>query len=281
MYAKRESEASARLAMDDWRERVRRRIEDVFIPWYSSYWTQQWISTKVSWYQLQYAEGEATPEERLVGYLQEQFYVQVLEPVNSFVDPHAVMDDTTDRFVRELESRIERFPLEYGIPVDAFNQHLRTIPAIVVKAVPPQNASLHEVLQAADLSAVPAYAALLAEITSSNGGAGETPPSDRLREVARRAVTKLVGSLALRGGATAASSLVGGFWGLLISAGSAVWSVMEHDQDKPQMEVQLRENMDAALEVMWQNLVEDPRGGVTAVVNHISAQIEYAALHSR
>ncbi len=34
--------------------------------------------------------------------------------------------------------------------------------------------------------------------------------------------------------------------------------------------------MDAALEVMWQDLVGDRRGGVTAVVHQISEQIESA-----
>ena len=56
--ARHESEAYARVAMDDWRLRVRQRTEDVFIPWYSSYWTQQWMATRVGWYKLQYTEGK-------------------------------------------------------------------------------------------------------------------------------------------------------------------------------------------------------------------------------
>jgi hypothetical protein len=35
-------------------------------------------------------------------------------------------------------------------------------------------------------------------------------------------------------------------------------------------------NLDAALEVMWQGLVEDEQGGVTALVHHLSTQIETA-----
>jgi hypothetical protein len=51
---------------------------------------------------------------------------------------------------------------------------------------------------------------------------------------------------------------------------------MEHEQEKPGIEAQLRENLDAALEVMWQDLMEDRRGGVTAVMHHMSEQIESA-----
>jgi len=279
VYAKHEAEAYARLAMDEWRGRVRRRTEEVFIPWYSSYWTQQWIATKVAWYKLQYAEGEATPEQRLVSYLQEQFYTQVLKPVSGFVDPHAVMEETTESYLRELKDRLDPLPFEHRIPVDAFDQHLDTIPAIIVLAVPPQDASLYEVLQANDLSALPAYETLLAQMAAVNGASGPVPSPDRLHAVARRAVAKLVGTMALRGSATAASTLIGGFWGLLISSGSAAWSVLEHERDKPEMEAQLQENLGAALEVMWQDLVEDRDGGVAAVVHHMSEQIESALLH--
>ena len=265
--------------MEDWQLRVRQRIEDVFIPWYSSYWTQQWIATRVAWYKLQYTEGEDTPEERLVSFLQEQFYTQVLEPVSSFVDPYIVMEETTAGYLRELNALLDPLPLEYRIAVAAFDQHLDTIPAIVVLAVPLQDASLYEVLQADDLSAVPAYATLQEQIAAINGADDLTPSEDRLHSVARRAVTKLVGTLALRGGATAASTLVGGFWGVLISAGASALAALEHNNDMPVMEAQLRENLDEALDVMWKALVEDPHGGVTAVVHHMSAQVEQAVFH--
>jgi hypothetical protein len=274
--ARYESEAYARISMDDWRLRVRRRTEEVFIPWYSSYWTQQWMATRVAWYKLQYTEGEVTPEERLVSYLQQQFLEQVLEPVSGFVDPRVVMDEATAGYLRELKDSLDPLPFEYRIPVAAFNQHLESIPAIVVLAVPLQDASLYEVLQAADLSALPAYETLLTQIAALNGGVGPTASADGLDRVAGRAVTELVEPMALRGGATAAAALAGGFWGVLISAGATAWSVSEHEHDKFMMEAQLRGNLDTMLEVMWQELVEDTHAGVTAVVQHMSAQIELA-----
>jgi hypothetical protein len=276
VHARHESEAYARIVMAEWQWRVRQRTYGVFIPWYSSYGTQQWISTKVAWYKLMDSEGEATPEERLVSYLQEQFYEQVLTPVSSFVDPQTVMEDTAVYYLRELKGQLDRLPLEYHIPVAAFNQHLESIPAIVVKRVPRQEESLYQVLQAADLSSLPAYDALLEEIAAVNDATNPTPSPDRLQIVAKRAVTKLLDSMALRGGATTASTIVGGFWGLVISAGSAAYGFMEHENDKPAMEAQLRENLDAALDLIWQDLVEDQRGGIAALMYRMSTQIEDA-----
>lgn len=276
VYAMHESMAYARVAMEDWLWRVRRHTEDVFIPWYSHYWTQQWMATRVAWYKLQYTEGEVTPEERLLSYLQQQFYEQVLEPVNNFVDPHTIMEETTARYLQELKKRLEPLPFEYRIPVAALNQHLKFIPAIVIPVMPLQDISLFEVLQATDLSALPAYETLLAQIAAINGGVGPTSSTDGLDRVASRAVTELVEQMALRGGASAASIIMGGYWGVLISAGSMTWSAIDHANHKPEMEAQLRDNLDVMLDVIWQGLVEDPQGGVTAVVQHMNNQIEYA-----
>ena len=275
VYARQESEAYARITMNDWIWLVRRRTEDVFIPWYSSYWTQKWLANRVVWYKMQYTEGEVTPEEQLVSYLQQQFYVQVLEPVSVFVDPHTVMEEATSIYLRELKDRLEQLPLEHRIPVAALNQYLKSIPAIVVLEKPLHNASLYEVLLSADLSALPAYETLLAQIAAVNGGIDPALSADGLDRVARKAVTELTDQITLSGGATAASVLVGGFLGILISAGAETWNIREYEQDKPVMVAQLRDNLDMMLDVMWQGLVEDSRGGVNAVVHHMSTQIEY------
>jgi hypothetical protein len=51
---------------------------------------------------------------------------------------------------------------------------------------------------------------------------------------------------------------------------------VEYENDKPVMEAQLRENLGAALDVMWQDLVEDEHTGIMAMVHHMSTQIEAA-----
>ncbi|MCK5649635.1 MAG: hypothetical protein KAI22_12235 [Gammaproteobacteria bacterium] len=77
-------------------------------------------------------------------------------------------------------------------------------------------------------------------------------------------MTKFVEQMELRSGASIASFIVGGHLGLFISVGTATWSAAEHENDKSGMEAHLRDNLDLMLEVMWQDLVEDTHGGVTA-----------------
>jgi hypothetical protein len=46
------------------------------------------------------------------------------------------------------------------------------------------------------------------------------------------------------------------------------------------MEAQLREKLDEAMDLMWKELVEDPRSGITAPVQHMSTQIEDGVMRS-
>jgi hypothetical protein len=278
-HARNGAVAYARVAMEEWQGLVRRYTEEVFIPWYASYWTQQWISTKLAWYQLHYSEGEVTPEERLTAYLQEAFSEQVLQPVSEHVDPAGVMHESTSDFLRELGRGLDRLPSDFGIPPAAFDEHLAAIPAIVVKSPEPREASLLVVLNAQEMRDVPAYQALLQQVAAANGIDLDAPAGERLTLVARRAVDRLVGTVAVRGGTAAASAIVGGLLGAAVSAGAAVWGVAEHDRDRPAMQAQLRDNLEAALDIMWQGLVEDPHAGVTAPVQHMAMQIDQAVYH--
>ena len=106
-------------------------------------------------------------DERLVSYLQEQFYEQVLEPVSRYVDPQTVMEETAVNYLRELSERLDRLPSAYDVPAFAVRQHLETIPAIFVQEVPPRQASLYEVMHTDDLPDLPAYQALLKKEVAS------------------------------------------------------------------------------------------------------------------
>ena len=274
--ARHAAEAYARVAMEEWQGLVRQRTEEVFIPWYLNYWTQQWIGARVAWYGMQGAEG-GPPNERLVAYLQEQYYGQVLEPVSHFIDPGQVMEETLGDYLRSLREGIDWLPLEYGVPLAAFNRHLDAIPAIEVQTAPPQQASLYQVLQSPGPAGLPAYEALLGHTDAVSDTAGQTPSSDRLQTLAGRAVASMADSMALRGGALAASSFLGGPLGVAISAGATVWGVVEHDRARPAIEAQLRADLEAAFDAVWQSLVEDVDAGVMAPMHHLSAQIERAA----
>jgi hypothetical protein len=274
--ARKKARAYAREAMENWLWRVRQRTEDVFIPWYSSYWTQQWMASRVAWYTMHYSEGELTPKERLTYYLQQQFYEQVLEPISIYIEPGEIMEETTAQYLRAVKNCVEQFPHQFQIPRSDLNQHLKFIPAIVMPTYPSQDASLYDILQLTDLSALPAYKSLLAQIEATNGITQPGASKAHLNSTADKAVTKLVEQLEVRGVSSIASLIVGGHWGLFITVGTATWTAAEHEDNKTAMEAQLRDILNSMLEDMWHALFKDTRGGVTSAVHHMSRNIEYS-----
>ena len=264
----------ARGFMESWRSRVARRVETDFIPWFTGYWTQQWLAIKVAWYQLSIGEGTDPATLRLAAYLQEQFRERVLDPVAREIDPDVVRGKATRLYIQLLGEQVQGIPRRYGVPRDQFDRRLKGIPAIALGPPAAHDASLYELVNAVPIDALPAYVALTARIRKGGAGVGEGPSSARISPVAKRASEKLMARLATSGGASAAAAAVGGVAGMVISLGSLGFGAIAHANERPEMEAQLREHLGAALDDMWHAQMLDPASGVMAGVSYLSGQIE-------
>lgn len=268
--ASEQARAHALQAMQRWMDLVYRQTDDVFIPWFSSYWTQQWLSVKVSWYKLS-AEGEKDPTvSRLALYLQEQYQDRVLEPVAEETSPEQIMQHATGLYVRQLDQRLQAIGPRHGVPREQFEQRLKDIPAITLAP----GASLYQLVHADPLERLPAYKALIKRIRTSPGGLGDWSADPGISSVAQRTSERLVDDLATRGGASAVSALVGGAAGAAISLGVAAFTAAARENERPETEAQLRQNLNAAFDEEWLELMRSPDRGVLAGVHHLSGQIE-------
>ena len=268
------AENLARGFMERWRDLVAERNEADFIPWFTGYWTQQWLSIKVAWYKLGSGEEKEQAANRLAAYLQEQYHERVLQPVAGEIDPDSVRNQATKLYVQLLGEQLRGIPRRHGVPPEQFEQRIRTIPAIELAPPPAHDVSLYQLVRADPLASLPAYKALMARIRKDASGTGYGPSAATISPVARQASEKLLSRLAISGGASAASAALGGVAGLVISLGAAGFGVIAHENERPEMEAQLREILSTALDDMWHNLMEDPATGVMAGVYYISGQIE-------
>ena len=269
-----ESEAYAMDAMGEWMTKVRQRTEEVFVPWYLDYWTQRWISAKVAWYRLSVEENGPQATEQLAAYLQGEYQARVLEPVTKEVDPRAIRNYAARMYAQLMSEKLDELAMLYQIPPEMFRKRLEEIPAIVIPGNPEQDASLADIVHGGPISTNPAYVALIREIEADGEDVGSGDRPDELHAVAKIAADKLAGTIAVQGGAAAAAAIFGGPAGALISFGSLGWGVYEHERNKPELEVQLRDSLDSALKEIWRHLAEDPRTGVTAPIRQISVRIE-------
>jgi hypothetical protein len=274
LAARIEAQAYARETMEAWMRRVRQLTEEKFIPWYAGYWTQQWLAIKMAWYEMNDEGGTDLAVERLAEYLQEQYYNRVLVPVAEEIDPEEVMGRATALYVTALRDGLEPIPERYGVPQDQFDRRLEAIPAIIVETVPRHSVSVHDIVNVERIESLPAYTSLRDHILIAGGGLGEGPSEARMGVVAERAANTFVEKIAVRGGASAAAAALGGVVGIAIGVAATAVGAVAHEKDRPGLEAQLRENLNAALAEMWQGLMEDSATGVMAPVSHICGQIQ-------
>ena len=264
----------ARVRMERWRQLVASRIEADFIPWFSGYWTQQWLSARVAWYKLSASEEKEAVVTRLATYLQVEFRDRVLAPVAGEINPDVVRTEATQYYVQSLRTELQPIPLLYDIPPWQFDQHLKAILAIELAPPAAHNASLYQLVHAGKPDSLPAYAALLEQGRQAAIEAGAGLSTTRISPVARRVSEKLLERLAISGGASAISALVGGIAGSVISLGAASVGIMLHESAREATEVLLRENLAAGVEDIWHSLMEDPVSSVTSGIDYLSDQIE-------
>ncbi|AWM91629.1 hypothetical protein DJ564_12740 [Pseudomonas sp. 31-12] len=264
----------ARGAMDYWRTRVYQLTEENFIPWFSSYWTQEWLSMKVSWYSLS-AQGEQDASaKRLAAYLLEQYQKRVLAPVAVEIDPDAILGLATAFYVDIVQEELQRISQRHGIPMTQLNGRIQKIPAIALGPPPARDASLYQVVRTQPLNSLPAYAALIEKIHKAGGDKGVDNTETAMAPVAKRASKRIEAEMAPRGAASAVAAAAGKLAGALISVGVAGVRAIIQANDRPDSEALIRSSLGNTFDKAWTKLVQNPTTGVMAGTLYMAAQIE-------
>lgn len=260
----------ARGSMDHWRLRIYEQTEEAFIPWFSSYWTQEWLALKVGWYSMSAGNDQDASAGRLAIYLQEQYRGRVLAPVAVEIDPDAIMQQATQFFLQLLGQQLQRIAQRHGVPADQMNRHLTGVLVITLGPPPPRNASLYQLIHTEPLTGLPAWSALQEKIHAARVQSSQ----EAISSVAKRTSERLQAQFASRGAASAAAAAAGRVAGLLISVGVAGFRAAAHESDRPEMEALLRKSLGTAFDGAWLGLMKNRDTGVMAGVYYLCGQIE-------
>lgn len=264
----------ARGSMEHWRTRVYQQTEEQFIPWFSSYWTQEWLSMKVGWYSLSAGDEQDASARRLAAYLLEEYQEQVLAPVAVEIDPDAILGQATDFYVQLLDQQLKVIAQRHGVPIARLNARMQKIPAIALGPPSTRDASLFQVVSTEPLNTLPAYSALIDEIHKAGGDRGIGSTDAGMAPVARRASQRLEAEMAPRGAAGAVAAIAGKLAGALISVGVAGVRAILQANDRPDSEALIRQTLGASFDKAWLKLVQNPQTGVMAGTLHLAGQIE-------
>jgi hypothetical protein len=264
----------SRGAMDYWRTRVYELTEQNFIPWFSSYWTQEWLSMKVSWYTLSAKGEQDAAEKRLAAYLLEAYQEKVLAPVAQEVDPDSILSLSVAFYVDILKEELQKISTRHGVPMAQLNGRIQKIPAIALGPPPARNASLYQIVHTDPLNTLPAYAALIDKVHKAGGDKGVGSTDTAMAPVARRASRRMEAEMAPRGAASAVAAAAGKLAGGLITVGVAGIRALIQANDRPDSEALIRSSLGNTFDKAWLKLVHNPTTGVMAGTLYVAGQIE-------
>ena len=264
----------ARGAMEYWRTRVYELTEQNFIPWFSSYWTQEWLSVKVSWYTLSARGEQDASEKRLAAYLLEAYQEKVLAPAALEVDPDAILGLAAAFYVDILKEELQKTSTRHGVPMAQLNGRIQKIPAIALGPPPARDASLYQIVHTESLNTLPAFAALVDKIHKAGGDKGVGSTDTAMAPVARRASRRMEAEMAPRGAASAVAAAAGRLAGGLITIGVAGIRALIQANDRPDSEALIRSSLGNTFDKAWLKLVQNPTTGVMAGTLYMAGQIE-------
>nr|WP_242489556.1 hypothetical protein [Pseudomonas sp. TH06] len=264
----------ARGSMEHWRTRVYQQTEENFIPWFSSYWTQEWLSMKVSWYTISAGGEQDASAKRLATYLLEQYQERVLAPVAVEIDPDAILGQSTEFYAQQMAKQMPLIAQRHGVPVAQLNGHLQKIPAIALGPPSARDASLYQIISTEPLNTLPAYAALIDKIHTDGGAKGIASTDAGMAPVAKRASQRMEAEMAPRGAASAVAAAAGKLVGGLISVGVVGIRAILQANDRPDSEALIRSSLGNTFDKAWLKLVQNPTTGVMAGTLHIAGQVE-------
>ncbi|MGE8333866.1 hypothetical protein [Pseudomonas laurylsulfatiphila] len=264
----------ARGAMEYWRTRVYELTEENFIPWFSSYWTQEWLSMKVSWYTISAKGEQDASAKRLAAYLLEAYQEKVLAPVAAEIDPDAILGLAAAFYVDILKEELQKISTRHGVPMAQLNGRIQKIPAIALGPPPARDASLYQVVHTESLTTLPAYAALLDKIHKAGGDKGVGSTDTAMAPVAKRASQRMEAEMAPRGAASAVAAAAGKLAGGLITVGVAGIRAIIQANDRPDSEALIRSSLGNTFDKAWIKLVQNPTTGVMAGTLYMAGQIE-------
>ncbi|MDI2590804.1 hypothetical protein POF45_05045 [Pseudomonas sp. 681] len=264
----------AQTSMEHWRTRVYEQTEEKFIPWFSSYWTQEWLSMKVDWYSVSAGGEQDAATKRLAAYLLEEYQKKVLAPVALEIDPEAILGQATVFYVQLIAQQLPAIAQRNGVPMAQLNDHIQKIPVITLGPPPTRDASLYQLVHTEPLNTLPAYAALIDKIHKAGGDKGVASTDSTMAPVAKRASQRMQAEMAPRGAASAVAAVAGKLAGGLITVGVAGVRAIIQASDRPDSEALIRSSLGNTFDKAWWKLVKDPSTGVMAGTLYMAGQIE-------
>ncbi len=265
LQAKSAAETTATQKLEAWIAVLMRRVDEDFLEWYFSYWTQQKLGVKGAWrWTLDQVIGkESEVAEHITEAIQEEFAWRVLRPEEAQRELEQIAGAALETYSRELQTQLVELPHRYQIPQPEWEGYLQDIAVLTSTSEGTRRASLS-----------------LKAVTAASVGGGvmlATALAAPLQNLGSKTSTKLAakaaGQVASRTGARVASRVGGKLLGLIIGIGIVIWEVWDHEQTRILEQPQLRQTIVDYFEEVQKSLLYDPESGIIAMLDMMEENI--------
>ena len=263
--ARKETQELASAKLDTWIEQNMKRVDNDFLEWYFSYWTQQKLGLESLLAQVWHWVDSDSPTaaEKMTVEVQEEFTNRVIRPQIAQLEIERIINEIVSFYSFTLKGKLEKIPTEYKISRVDWERYIEDI-SIMVKNV---EANRRTPLTLKALVGITAGGTILVfnSLKPIITKIGAKISSKMAAKTAAKMATKTGGKVAVKTG--------GKFLGAIIAIGIIIWDVWDHHATKNKAKPILRQNIYDYLNEVKESILHDPSYGIMTIIYEMEQSI--------
>lgn len=266
------AESFATELLGEWINSFMERVDNDFLDWYFSYWTQQVMGLRGLWQSGVhfFFSSQPTAAEKITETVQNQFANQVLRPEIAQMELEKIARRTVDLYVDALRQNLERIPETYNIPRAEWERYLDEFAMMTARTDGSRSVPL--TLKTLVASGAGGTVLVGAEIGKMAGKV--------MGKSAAKAAGKTSGKLAAKTGTKVAAKSGGKFLGPIIGIGILIWDIWDHHRTKEVNRPVLRRAFADYFEALKDQILNDARYGIRTTFLEMERRI-YETVRAR
>ncbi len=255
----------AETEIDLWTAELMERVDNTFLDWYFSYWTQQTLGLKGLWqHGVHYViEQQPTASEKLTEEIQAEFSSRVLRPLVAEKILERVVNETAKIYTQTLREEVAEIPQSYTISRVKWRQYLEDIAVTTHDTEGSRQTPL-----------------TIKGITASTAGGTlllAAKMKTLLAKVSSKLLTKSSGkaasAMATKTGGKVAAKIGGKVLGTIAGFGVLAWDIWDHNSTEKVNRPILRAALHDYFEELKYILLDDSEFGIMSTFNTIERQM--------
>lgn len=255
----------AEAELDIWIATMMERVDDSFLEWYFSYWTQQVLGLKGLYqYGAHYVlKTQPTATEKLTEEIQQEFSTRVLRPQIAQRVLERIVQQSAEIYVANLVDKLNSFPETYKIPQPVWSEYLEDISVTAEQS--DGNRTTPLTLKALTVTGAGGTVLLIGHLKAMLGKVGA--------KVMTKSSSKLASSMAAKTGGKVVAKVGGKFFGTIAGFGVLVWDIWDHTATEKDSRPLLRDSLEEYFQELKIILLDDPDYGVMTTFLMLEADI--------